>query len=76
MSINKKPIKPDSHLKQYQTICIVLQSLLKDSHSSNDRLLKLETELEDIKKLLIQQLKFQKELSEFETKLFRHNLET
>lgn len=63
-------------LKQYNNILVALQGLYHDCHTTVDRQSQLESELQDIKKLLIQLLKYQKSLLDFETKVFRKNLET
>lgn len=61
-------------VKHYHTLCIAMQSLFTDVHISSDKINTLESELKDIKNLLIQILKYQKELSQFESKVFRDNL--
>lgn len=70
---NSKPTK-DRLLNQYETILIALQGLYTDCHNTADKLHQLETDLQDVKKTLIDILKYSKELSEFETKIFRNNL--
>lgn len=73
----KKPdntITKTQLIKQYNNISIALQGLYTDCHNTADRLITLEQELADIKKLLVDILKYHKSLSELETKLFRDNL--
>ena len=77
MSINKNPktiTTAQKLFKQYSNILIALQGLYTDCLSTVDRLDRMESDLLEIKKHLIDILKFQQELSHFETKIFRDNL--
>lgn len=63
-------------ISQYSALLTALQGLYTDCHNTADRLLQLESELHEIKTLLIQLLKAQQSLVDFEQKLFRKNLST
>lgn len=71
---NSTKTTKDKLLKQYDTILIALQGLYTDCHNTADRLSQLEADLADIKKTLIDILKYSQSLSEFEQKVFRSNL--
>lgn len=72
-----KPINPNKPLnipKTINSILIALQGLYTDSSNTVNRLEKIESEFNDIKNLLVNILKFQKDLNDFEKKVFRDNL--
>lgn len=79
---DNKPIKPIASddiaviISQYNTLLTALQGLYTDCHNTSDRQLALEQELNDIKSLLVQILKAQKTIVDFEEKIFRKNLAT
>lgn len=71
---NANKTTKDKLLKRHESILIALQGLYTDCHSTADRLSQIETDLSDIKRTLINILKYSEGLSEFEQKIFRNNL--
>lgn len=61
---------------EYNKILVALQALYSDRDRASDQIIALKDDLEVIKSTLISILQYQKELSDFETKLFRKNLST
>lgn len=74
MATKKPDLTKEQLLKHYSNILIAMQGLYYDCHLTADRQLQLENELHDIKKLLIEILKYHKSLEEIESKIFRDNL--
>ena len=60
--------------KQYEGILKALQGLYMDVSKTSDKQLQLESDLHDIKKTLIDILQYHKSLKDFESKVFRNNL--